>query len=224
MPNSPPSKQNDTQSRLLKAALEAFGSRDYEGVSTREIVEMAGANISAISYHFEHKQGLYHATVAYLSERLKAGIADQLDSTEGWLEQASAEDCAEKVCQFLSHFLEHILLGEIGKHAPGIIFREQNQPTDAYQILFKNLLGPIHKSLSQLVARYRGQSEQEPQVLYIVQALIGQTIIFRIAQTTLLKILKKKRYSQADIEAIKKQLSDQCRAILDTPTIPGHRA
>jgi AcrR family transcriptional regulator len=97
---STPTKQNDARTRLLKAALEAFGSRDYEGVSTREIVEMAGANISAISYHFEHKQGLYHATITHLSEILKAGIAEQLETTEPWLEQASAEDCAEKPVSF----------------------------------------------------------------------------------------------------------------------------
>ncbi|MEW8624916.1 MAG: CerR family C-terminal domain-containing protein [Candidatus Thiodiazotropha sp.] len=214
--------QNDTRTRLLNAALQAFGSRDYDGVSTREIVEMAGANISAISYHFEHKQGLYHATVAYLADILKAGMAEQLDSLEAWLKQASAEDCAEKTCQFLLHFLEHILLGEIGKHAPGIIFREQNRPTEAYQILFENLLGPMHRSLAQLVAKYRGQSEKDPQVLYMVHTLLGQTVIFRIAQTTLLKILKQKHYSRENINDIKNQLRSQYRAILDTQPISNH--
>jgi hypothetical protein len=81
----------------------------------------------------------------------------------------------------------------------------------------------MHKSLALLVAKYRGQSERDPQVLYIVHALLGQTIIFRIAQTTLLKILKQKRYSRLDIDAIKLQLSSQCRAILDTQTIPSQR-
>ncbi|ODB82564.1 hypothetical protein A3194_17440 [Candidatus Thiodiazotropha endoloripes] len=222
MSTAPAESQNDTRTRLLNAALQAFGSRDYDGVSTREIVEMADANISAISYHFEHKQGLYHATVAYLCEILKAGMAEQLDSLEPWLKQASAEDCGEKACQFLGHFFEHILLGEVGKHAPGIIFREQNRPTEAYQILFENLLGPMHKSLAQLVAKYRGQSTQDPQVLYMVHSLLGQTVIFRIAQTTLLKILKRKRYSGENINAIKRQLGAQCRAILDTQPITNH--
>ncbi|MEW8438281.1 MAG: CerR family C-terminal domain-containing protein [Candidatus Thiodiazotropha taylori] len=222
MSDQPAESRNDTRTRLLEAALEAFGSRDYDGVSTREIVEMAGANISAISYHFENKQGLYHATVSYLSETLKAGMAEQLESLEAWMKQASAEDCAEKVCQFLEHYFEHILLGEVGKHSPGIIFREQNRPTEAFQILFENLLAPMHKALAQLVARYRGQSATEPQVLYMVHTLLGQTIIFRIAQTTLLKILEQKQYNQADINAIKEQLRCQCRAILDTQTIPIH--
>ncbi len=222
MPGQPAKNRNDTRARLLNAALEAFGSRDYDGVSTRQIVEMAGANISAISYHFEHKQGLYHATVAYLSEILKAGMAEQLDSLEEWTKQASAEDCADKTCQFLVHYFEHILLGEIGKHAPGIIFREQSRPSEAYQILFEELLGPMHRSLARLVAKYRGQSENDLQVLYMVHTLLGQTVIFRIAQTTLLKILEQKRYSQADINAIKNQLRSQCRAVLDTQTHPVH--
>ncbi|MCG8016553.1 MAG: CerR family C-terminal domain-containing protein [Candidatus Thiodiazotropha sp. 'RUGA'] len=222
MSDHPAQSRNDTRTRLLEAALEAFGSRDYDGVSTREIVEMAGANISAISYHFEHKQGLYHATVAYLTEILKAGMAEQLDSLEEWIKHASPEDCADKTCSFLLHYFEHILLGEVGKHAPGIIFREQNRPTEAFQILFENLLAPMHKALAQLVAKYRGQSANDPQVLFMVHTLLGQTIIFRIAQTTLLKILKQKQYSQADINAIKEQLRSQCQAILDTQTIPIH--
>jgi TetR/AcrR family transcriptional regulator, regulator of cefoperazone and chloramphenicol sensitivity len=206
----------DTRNRLLNAALQAFGSRDYDGVSTREIVEMAGVNISAISYHFENKKGLYHATVTYFSEMLHSSMHQQLAPFDQNLDNASAEACAEKTCQFLLHFLENILLGEIGKYAPGIIFREQNRPTDAYPILFEKLLKPMLSTLAQLVAKYRGASKDDPEVLFLVHSLLGQTVIFRIGQTTLLKLMKKKSYSRATIEAIKRQLASQCRALLDS--------
>lgn len=219
MPPHSTQSQTDTRNRLLKAALQAFGSSDYDGVSTRKIVEMAEVNISAISYHFENKKGLYHATVAYLSEILHAGMHQQLASFNQNLENTSAEACAEKTCQFLLHFLENILLGEIGKYAPGIIFREQNQPTDAYQILFEKLLKPMHNTLANLVAKYRGVAVDDPNVLFLVHSLLGQTVIFRIGQTTLLKLLKKKRYSRATIEAIKRQLASQCRALLDSKPV-----
>ena len=48
-----------TRERLLLASLKTFGHKDYEAVSTREIVELAQANISAISYHFGGKDNLY---------------------------------------------------------------------------------------------------------------------------------------------------------------------
>ena len=66
---SPDDPGASTRRRLLQAALRAFGRRDYDAVSTREIVEAAGANISAISYHLGGKQGLYLATAEFLAEK-----------------------------------------------------------------------------------------------------------------------------------------------------------
>ncbi|MES9860535.1 MAG: CerR family C-terminal domain-containing protein [Candidatus Thiodiazotropha sp. LLP2] len=219
MPIQTTKSKVDTRNRLLNAALQSFGSRDYEGVSTREIVEMAEANISAISYHFENKRGLYHATVTYLSETLHTGISEHLESISLSLDQDSPEDCAEKACQLLLHFFEHILLGEIGKHAPGIIFREQNQPTEAYQILFDNFLQPMNYTLAQLVAKHLGAQPSDPEVLFLVHALIGQTVIFHIGKTTLLRLLKKRSYSRATIEEIKEHLKSNYKMLLDSRSI-----
>ncbi|MES9942492.1 MAG: CerR family C-terminal domain-containing protein [Candidatus Thiodiazotropha sp. 6PLUC2] len=219
MPTQLSPNQVDTRKRLLNAALKSFGSKDYEGVSTREIVEMAEANISAISYHFENKRGLYNATVSYLSETLHAGIAEQLESINQNLEHYSAEDCADQTCQLLLNFFEHTLLGEIGKHAPGIIFREQSQPSEAYQILFDNFLQPMNHTLAKLVAKYLGSQPREAEVLFLVHALIGQTVMFHIGKTTLLRLLKKKNYSRAIIEAIKNHLTSNYRVLLESRAI-----
>ena len=208
--------QTETRERLLEAALHAFGSRDYDGVSTREIVEKAEANISAISYHFGGKKGLYHATVAYLAEKLHAGMMEQLEQIRQKATQASTEQCAELISDFMLHFLENTLLGEIGMHAPGIVFREQNRPSEAYDILYEKLLKPMQGTLAQLVARYRGLKAADPEVIIMVQALIGQTIIFRLGRTTLLRLLDKPAYDASIIEAIKSQLRANYLAILNT--------
>jgi AcrR family transcriptional regulator len=212
--------QIDTRERLLNAALHAFGSRDYDGVSTREIAEQADANISAISYHFGGKKGLYHAAVRHLSTIINSGMGEKLKSVRQGIDLASPEECGEQVCQVLNHFLENILLGEIGMYAPGIIFREQNHPSEAYPILFEKLLKPMYSILAQLVAQYRGSRPNDPEVIITVQALIGQTVIFRIGRTTLLRILKKRSYNKSTIEVIKKQLASYCLALLDAKPVP----
>lgn len=54
------STQN-TKSAILESALELFALQGYDATSTRAIAQKSGANLSAISYHFGNKEGLYKA-------------------------------------------------------------------------------------------------------------------------------------------------------------------
>ena len=220
MPVSQPSPNPETRERLLRAALTAFGRRDYDGVSTRQIVEAAEANISAISYHFGGKRGLYRATVSYLAERLHGQMSDRLAQVRQALENADPQRCSDLLCDFLGGFVEQLLAGELGESAPGIIFREQHQPTDAYEILYHELLQPMHETLADLVACYRGESAQSRPVILMAHALLGQSVIFRIGRTTLLRRLAEPAYTPSDIEQLKGYLAGYCRSLLDAPPSP----
>jgi TetR/AcrR family transcriptional regulator, regulator of cefoperazone and chloramphenicol sensitivity len=219
MSSSSPSSNPETRERLLQAAVSAFGERDYDSVSTREIVEAAAANISAISYHFGGKRGLYLATADYLAQRLHEQMAVNLQTIHQATEDAEPAVCADLLCDFLSGFLEVLLQGDLGASAPGIIFREQHRPTDAYEILYQKLLQPMHETLTALVAAYRGETPESPSAILLAHTLLGQTVIFRIGRTTLLKRLHKPAYTRSDIEQMKRHLSHHCRWLLDAPPI-----
>lgn len=209
----------DTRERLLQAGLQAFGRRDYDGVSIRQVAEAAGANIAAISYHFGGKRELYHATVAYLAERLHANLGDRLQAVKQAIREGNPQVCEEQLCLFLGRFLEQILSSELGDNAPGIIFREQHQPSEAFDILYTKLLEPVHKILTSLVALRRGWPPDDRRALTLTQALIGQTVIFRVGRTTLLRRLDQTEYSAADIEQLKAQLTEHCRLLLGAAPI-----
>jgi TetR/AcrR family transcriptional regulator, regulator of cefoperazone and chloramphenicol sensitivity len=219
MSGSSPSSIPETRERLLQAAVVAFGQRDYDGVSTREIVEAAEANISAISYHFGGKQGLYLATAEYLAEQLYEQMAARLATIHEALESADPPVIADLLCDLLGGFLEVLLKGNLGESAPGIIFREQHRPTDAFEILYRKLLQPMHEMLTMLVAGYRGETPESHSAILLAHTLLGQTVIFRISRTTLLKRLGKPTYAHADIEQLKRHLSHYCRWLLDAPSI-----
>ena len=53
-----------TKSAILDSALELFATAGYDATSTRQIAQKSGANLSAISYHFGGKEGLYKAVFA----------------------------------------------------------------------------------------------------------------------------------------------------------------
>ena len=51
--------QTDAKKRLVRAALQVFASKGYDGASTREICRLADVNVAGIHYHFGDKASLY---------------------------------------------------------------------------------------------------------------------------------------------------------------------
>lgn len=74
---------DSVRARLLQAAQACFLSDDYHQVSTRQITEQAGVNVSMIRYYFGSKEGLYE-------EMIRDTLAPLLDVLDGpMLESAS---------------------------------------------------------------------------------------------------------------------------------------
>lgn len=48
-----------TKDLILESARQQFCEKGFEGASVRDICDQAGANVSAIKYHFGGKEGLY---------------------------------------------------------------------------------------------------------------------------------------------------------------------
>ena len=49
----------DTRARILKAAVEEFAARGYDGAGVDRIARRARVNKALIYYYFESKRGLY---------------------------------------------------------------------------------------------------------------------------------------------------------------------
>ncbi len=197
-----PQNTLDTRQRLLHASLKAFGHRDYDAVSTRDIVKAAGANISAISYHFGGKHGLYLETAAYLAENLSQGMQSHFQHIYATLKYADNRQCRALLQGFIRRFAENLLVGEFGEDAPGFIFREQNHPTEAFDILYEKLFDPMHNIVGNLIACIRGLDAEYPETKLVAHALIGQVISFRAGRTTVMRRLGIHHYTDNDARLI----------------------
>ena len=92
-----------TRQRILKAAVELFAERGYEGASVRAIVTKARVNQAAINYHFNGKDGLY-------LEVLKAAF-------EAYTREEAGEEKIEEQPreEALRHFVHQQLLPLLGR-------------------------------------------------------------------------------------------------------------
>jgi len=196
------SEVQTTRERLLLAALKSFGHRDYDSVSTREIVEMAGANISAISYHFGGKKGLYLATAEYLAEQIQAEMKPLIEEIHQQLEKADQEECRQLISQLIQGLVHQLLFGELSEDAAGLIFREQNHPTKAFDFLYEKFMLPMHKTYSILVGKILNSDPESQQILLLTHSLIGQIVIYRMGRETILRRMGKRKFSSSDVKQI----------------------
>ena len=54
---------SETTERLLAAGRRLFARGGFEGTSIRALTSEAGANLGAVTYHFDTKEGLYHSVL-----------------------------------------------------------------------------------------------------------------------------------------------------------------
>jgi len=216
MPKSTPSKgKPDTRERLLAASLKAFGHNDYQAVSTRQIVELAQANISAISYHFGGKHELYLATADYLAQAIRASMAETLNTIRARSTDASPDTGRELLTELVRAFTHSILQGELSADAAGFIFREQLDPTDAFDILYRELMEPMQATYAGLLGGILGRDPQQAPIKLLTHSLMGQIMIFRLAQTTIQRRLGVDRFDDADTRAITDMILQNTFAAID---------
>ena len=68
----------DTKNSILDVASAMFAKSDYDSISTRDIAKAADVNISAISYYFGNKEGLYleviNNAISFIKESNKSWV------------------------------------------------------------------------------------------------------------------------------------------------------
>ncbi len=65
---------DDSEERILRAALETFAEKGFDGSKTRDIATRAGVNLGLVQYYFGTKLKLWQAAVDLTFEELRGGL------------------------------------------------------------------------------------------------------------------------------------------------------
>jgi len=210
-----------TRRRLLDAALEAFSSHGFDGVTTRQLAQQAGVNLAAIPYHFGGKEGIYRALIEEIANELgvplrRAARAAQAAAAAPGQDRATR--CAH-LAEFLRAMARQLLGSSDARLRAGIVFREQMQPTPAFDLLYETYIGPVHEAVSALVGAALDRPADDPDVILRAHAALGQVIIFRAARATILRRMGWERLAPEHVEDIARVVSDQvCNMLLGGAT------
>jgi AcrR family transcriptional regulator len=171
--------RDDTQQRLLQAAVQVFAEKGYEGATVRDICRLAGVNLAAVNYHFRDKERLYIEAVKSACQR--QGEANPLPD---WPPGTPA---VVKLRQFI-HIIVCRMLDDHGSPWQRQLFlRELAQPTAACEEVVRERIRPDALVLAGIL------DELLPDVPEIKRRLtafsiIGQCVFYRVA-TPIVKLL-----------------------------------
>lgn len=180
-----------TAEDLLDAGIDLFGRHGYDGVSTRDLARAAGANVSAIRYHFGGKDELYVACldhiVGLVGDRMR--LAQDLAGHA----RALADDDPARRARLVEQLVETLLDGFLGhpriRRVLPMVLRELILPGPHFERVYAAVPGPLHETLTALVAWIDGTEPDAPATIVRTHALLGALVMFHVGRPILLRRL-----------------------------------
>ena len=200
---------------ILLAAIEAFGQRGLEGASTRDIAKAANKPMSAITYHFGGKEGLYKACAEQIARSMGGQMASALAAAEEiFTEKQDGAAARNALSVIFERYAAAMVSDEIAVFARFIV-REQMDPTEAFDILWGGVMGRLLDRIASLLVTISGQRLSIAEARVRTMALMGQVIVFRVAHATVLRLNRWKQVGPAQRRAIHQVIQAHLSAILD---------
>jgi AcrR family transcriptional regulator len=165
-PAAPAPLPDDTHARLIQAGGLEFARKGFQEASVRAICRVAGANVSAVKYHFGSKEGLYRAVVDEGKGQLCGGVE---------LQPMGEEEVAEEALgRWMRWFLRMLLLGEANHPWLGeILAHEMIRPTAVLDEFVEHMAGPVRAELVRIVWRIAPAASAPRTIELIASAIVG---------------------------------------------------
>ncbi len=179
-----------TRQRLIEVAVKVFSDLGFEAASTRTIVERAQANLVSIPYYFGSKLGLYHASAEYIGSNLAARFRPACERARQGLQKPGLthEETLRTFTEFVVEFA-HIMLGTEAPSSWGqFIYREQFDPSEAFEIIHLNFL-PLLEVGFEYVSRLTKQPAESPETRIQFMAILSMVKFTRTDRASLMRTM-----------------------------------
>jgi TetR/AcrR family transcriptional regulator, regulator of cefoperazone and chloramphenicol sensitivity len=180
-------KEHMVSATLLDTAIDQFGRLGFEGASTREIARASGTAMSSITYHFGGKQGLYLAAAEHIAASIRTLQGEAMARAVSAGRESSAA-AAESLAAILDSLAQMMLRPETEAWSRFII-REQQSPTEAFDLLFAKAMQPILDAFIELIGRVRPDLAGR-EVVAMAILLFGQAMVLRAGRAAVCRALQ----------------------------------
>ena len=198
------SDEQDAKERLLVAAGPMFADRGYEAVSTRDLSRKAKVNLSAITYHFGGKRGLYDAVVERVLDDMAPMRSLVMATLESGMAEAERDHSAlpDLVKRFVRTIVTLLTHPDFQLWRMQLMLREITQPSDAFAVIMERHIVPLQNSVARMVAAATDRPASDPRTIILSHAVISQLLHFGIARNVLLTRLEWPNYTPERVETV----------------------
>ena len=215
----PPRDREGAAERLLAAAARLFAERNYADVSTRALTRAAAVNLSAITYHFGGKEGLYRAVIASMLRETEPMRSVLINDVHAGINRAAGNRA--ELGRVAMAFVRRVLAAQVLTELPGgrmqIMLREINKPSFVFDDVMAGHVDPVHDAVCALVAAARGAVAADEGVRILAHAIIGQCVVFGPGRSIILARLGWDTVTPARFERIAEAVGGSVLAALGLP-------
>ena len=176
-----------TRTSLIDAAIRLFGERGYDAVSTRDIADLAAANIGSIAYHFGGKPGLRLACAQHVIANISAITADTAFLRP--LPRIDPDEALEMIGRMMKVFCNFWLANPNSQTFVNFILRELLVKGEVSELFYCTWMKPMHKRFCDLFGIATGRDPESHEVKIAVFSFIGQVFHFRVGQPLIMRRL-----------------------------------
>jgi AcrR family transcriptional regulator len=218
---APAARGDTTREALVRAAIAIFGRDGFGAASTRAISEAAGVNQALIGYHFGGKPGLYRAAITFIADSVASRIGPLVTAIETELARdepagagAKAAQRAVELLHELTDAFVEMLTSEESSAWARLILREQQDPSEAFDILYDGIMHRLLGVAARLVGRARRGRATPEEAKLTALTILGQALVFRAARAAVLRQMGWSRIASGEIQGIQAELRRNVAAML----------
>jgi TetR/AcrR family transcriptional regulator, regulator of cefoperazone and chloramphenicol sensitivity len=178
-------KVNIPKDRILYEAETLFAKRGFYAVTVREITHAARCNLAAVNYHFGNKQNLYMEVFRCLWKPRAKRILTRFESLLAAQKEMTLQDIVQAVAEA---FIKGPLSDEERLRHFQLMIREMARPTEAFEMVIGDVIGPFHGKLVELIRPFMAREMGQMALLLYVQSIIGLVIHFNFARNPVMRV------------------------------------
>ncbi len=171
--------------RILYEAEALFAERGFYTVTIREITQAARCNLASVNYHFGNKQNLYMEVFRCRWKPRAKRIMARFESVLAARKEVTLAGIVHAVAEA---FIKGPLSDEERLRHSQLMIREMASPTEAFEMIVGEVIGPFHRKLASLIRPFMAREMGREALLLHIQTIISMVIHFNFARNPVMRI------------------------------------